>query len=95
MTVWAEFRPPKTPTNPTPALTDPDTLTLRILNPSGIVTDLLYPAGVEKVSTGTYRSVITLDQPGLWDWEWIATGTGTTVTQRCGPIRVDAGIAAP
>jgi hypothetical protein len=56
--------------------TDPTTVTLKVKDPSGNVTTYTYAlAEVTKDSTGNYHKDITIDEPGVWYYRWIGTGT--------------------
>jgi hypothetical protein len=55
-------------------LTDPVTVVLTVRSPSGIVTTPTFT----NPSVGVYESVVTLDEVGIWRWEWEGTTLGVT-----------------
>ena len=57
---------------------DPDTVTLTVVDPSGISQT---PA-VSNPSVGTYTATVTVDEPGIWYWHWAGTtGDDTQLDQ--------------
>lgn len=55
--------------------TDPSTVTLAVTDPSGNVTTYTYAASqVTKSSTGVYYRNVTVDEDGVWEFNWTATG---------------------
>ena len=59
-------------------LADPDTVTIKIMPPSGTLTQedfLLSPSGVEKIAVGVYRRITVFNEIGDWRWQWEGTGT--------------------
>lgn len=68
-------------------LTDPTTVTLTVIDPSGNATT---PVPTHP-STGRYEYVLPLDEPGTWRWEFVGTGTAAGV--RAGSLVAEPGIA--
>jgi hypothetical protein len=60
-------------TTPTGALIDAQNLAFRVKSPSGVVTD--YSSAILNPSTGNYTCAVLADQIGLFQYEWLATGT--------------------
>jgi hypothetical protein len=60
--------------------TDPDSLTLTIIDPSDHNT-VLTDSDVTKDSTGVYHYLLPVDQAGEWFYQWAGTGTGAVVNQ--------------
>lgn len=60
--------------------TDPSSLTLTIVDPSGNST-VLTASDVVKDSTGVYHYLLTVDEAGEWFYQWAGTGTGAVVNQ--------------
>lgn len=57
------------------ALTDPTTITLKVMSPDGTVTTYTHPATITRVSTGIYTKDVTLTVEGSWWWRWEGTGS--------------------
>jgi len=59
------------------AYVDPTTITLHIVDPSGNITTYIYETDAELVkdSTGQYHADYSLDEAGIWKYDWVATGT--------------------
>lgn len=59
---------------------DPDTVTLRVLDPCGAETSYVYGTDSEitRDDAGDYTASITPDSEGRWNYRWQTTGTGTT-----------------
>jgi hypothetical protein len=61
-------------------LTDPTTITLKVMDPSGNTNTYTYSGGtITKDDVGVYSKDLTWDEPGEWTGEWISTGTGAGV----------------
>lgn len=56
---------------------DPTTVTLRVLDPTGVATTYTYPADILKDSTGAYHYDLQVATAGWWFYRWIGTGTVT------------------
>lgn len=63
--------------------TDPETVTLMTVSPSGGSVTYTYLTDDElgRTDTGDYYCDITPDESGRWYWRWAATGNATTVAQ--------------
>jgi len=63
--------------------TDPTTVSVKVRNPSGVVTTLLYgtDAALVKDSTGNYHADITITAKGVWIHKFIGTGIVTAVEE--------------
>ena len=62
---------------------DPDTVTLKVMNPCRTTTTYVYEtdAELERESTGVYTINLVPDKAGRWHFRWITTGTGTALVQ--------------
>jgi hypothetical protein len=60
-------------------LTDPSTVTLKIMDPSGNTDTYQYSATIQRESIGVFKTDVTWDESGEWHGEWISTGTGAGV----------------
>ncbi len=58
-------------------LTDPTTITLVVTDPSGNTEGTYTYAGatITKTSTGIYYKDLAVDEDGVWEFKWTATGT--------------------
>lgn len=58
---------------------DPDTLTLKLMSPSGTVTTAVYgtDAALVRLNTGDYYVDVVPNESGRWHWRWISTGANT------------------
>lgn len=67
---------------------DPEIAIFGLKDPSGNSEVYTYgeDAEVERVSKGIYRVYYLLDEPGVWDWVWIASSTDNAL-----PSGVDQG----
>lgn len=64
------------------ALTDPTTITLQVMAPSGTTTAYTYAlAQVTKSGTGVYYKDVTFDVEGTWKYRWVGTGTCIAATE--------------
>ncbi len=56
---------------------DPDTVTFKLMSPSGTVSEYVYGTDAElvKVNTGDYYIEVTPDSSGRWFYRWESTGT--------------------
>jgi hypothetical protein len=64
------------------AVTDPTTVTLTVIPPDKEVETYTYAASqITKSSTGVYYRDITLDQPGVWYFRFVGTGTCVAATE--------------
>lgn len=69
-------------------LADPTTITLRVKNPAGTVTNYTYAAAeLTKVSTGIYTKSLEPDQVGTWWVEAIGTGAVVAVAETSFVVR--------
>ena len=61
--------------------TDPDTVTLTAMSPSGGAVTYTYLAddNLSRLDAGDFYCDITPNESGRWFWRWAATGDGTTV----------------
>lgn len=61
--------------------TDPSTIQIRVMAPSGVETTYVYLTDdeVQQTDSGDYTADITPDEPGRWLFRWETTGSGTTV----------------
>lgn len=58
--------------------TDPTTVSLTVTTPSGTATTYTYAATqITKSGTGVYTKDITCTEAGIWQYEWVGTGTAT------------------
>lgn len=56
---------------------DPGTVTLRVLGPSGTVTNYSYAAAeITKDATGSYHVDMPITVAGTYRYRWTSTGTG-------------------
>jgi len=63
-------------------LTDPTTVTLKTLNPSGTTaTYTLGDSEITKDSTGTYHKDVEASVVGTWVYRWIGTGAAAGVDE--------------
>lgn len=58
------------------AYVDPTTVTVKVKNPSAVVTTYVYGVApeVQKSSTGIYYMIIDCNAAGAWKYRWEATG---------------------
>jgi hypothetical protein len=64
--------------NDSGALVDPSTVALRVLAPSGVVTNYSYAAAtLTKLSTGVYATEVPLTEAGQWFYRWESSTPGT------------------
>src|SRR4030042_1401554 len=62
--------------------TDPTTITLRVKDPSGIITVYTYVGGtITKDATGMYHRDISITQSGEWFYRWEGTGAVETADE--------------
>lgn len=62
--------------------TDPNTVTLKVKDPSGTTTSYTYAAGeLTKDSTGVYYKDVTPDDVGAWTYRFIGTGAAAGVDE--------------
>lgn len=63
--------------------TDPDTVTLMTMSPTGGATTYTYQTDDElgRTDAGDFYCDVTPDESGRWYWRWTATGSSTTVAQ--------------
>ena len=60
---------------------DPTSITLYILDPNGVATTQIWPAGnVVRDSTGHFHFIMTPTVAGLWLYKWRGTGTLTATS---------------
>jgi hypothetical protein len=60
--------------------TDPTTVTLKVMDPSGNASTYTYALGqVTKLAVGSYYKDLVVDEGGVWYWEWIGTGACAAV----------------
>jgi len=53
---------------------DPKTVSLRVLNPWGVVSEFTYPGGaLARVGDGHYRAEVLIFAPGTWRFTWTTT----------------------
>ena len=63
-------------------LTDPTTVTLKVMDPSDNVTTYVYPDGdVDRISEGHFRFVLNLSAARTWYYRWEATGDVVAATE--------------
>jgi hypothetical protein len=75
--LYADFR-----VNATGALTDPDTVTLKVRVPSATTTTYTYVGTtITKTSTGKYTRSISLTEAGIWAYQWAGTGAVAKVEE--------------
>jgi hypothetical protein len=61
--------------------TDPTTVTLSVLPPSGTVVTYTYAAAeIVKSATGIFYYDLSLTTVGTWRYRWVGTGTVVTAT---------------
>lgn len=61
--------------------TDPSTITLKVVDPTGAATTYAYGGGVVLRDTvGVYYALIALTLAGTWNYEWLGDG-GTNVAK--------------
>jgi uncharacterized protein YfaS (alpha-2-macroglobulin family) len=53
---------------------DPTTVTLKVKDPTGVVTTYTHPADLTKDAVGRYHRDLTPNTPGTWYYRFIATG---------------------
>lgn len=64
-----------------PALADPTTVTLAVTDPSGNTATYTYAASeITRTSTGVYHRNESVDEDGVWSYQWTATGTVADVS---------------
>lgn len=68
---------------------DPATVAIWIIDPRGSVTSYVYGTDdvVGREVAGSYYADITLDQGGVWQYRWVATGTSTAIANE-GTVQV-------
>jgi hypothetical protein len=71
------------------ALTDPATVTLRVLKPSGATATYVYGTDpeVQKSAVGSYYGQVTVDEPGVWSYRFEGTDPAPGVA--AGELQVD------
>jgi hypothetical protein len=62
-------------------LTDPTTVTLKVIAPETAQANYTYPASVNKDGTGQFSKVITGGTPGRWKYRWEGTGAAEQVAE--------------
>ncbi len=63
-------------------LTDPTTITLKVLGPDGTTSTYTYALSqITKDATGKYHKDVTLSTEGTWRWRWEGTGTVPATTE--------------
>ena len=60
-------------------LANPTSLDLTVTDPSGNVTSVAI-GGLTAVSTGVYTYALTVDEAGIWTYQWVAAGNGVAFT---------------
>ena len=70
--------------------TNPTTVTLTTMSPSGLAVTYTYDTddNLGRTDTGDYYCDFTADESGRWFWRWAATGNATTVADE-GNFMVD------
>jgi hypothetical protein len=70
-------------------LTDPTTVTCKVMDPSGNVLTYAYPAAPElvKESTGIYHIDVIADEKKQWNFRFEGTGTCTAVEESTFGVR--------
>lgn len=64
------------------ARTDPTTVVLSVLNPSGQTSHYYYASGhITKEATGVYYYDIALNITGRWTYRWVGTGPVAGATE--------------
>lgn len=94
VTVWAKFTKPPAPfVDPDccvpPVAVDPTTVTLRLMSPSMVRTDIDYdpnqtaptPEDIARSDVGEYSAQVVLDEAGEWSYRWEGTGTCQAVDE--------------
>ncbi len=77
VSLYAAFRVRATGT-----LTDPTTVSLKLRTPSGVATTYTYAGTtVTKDSTGRFSKQVTVDEAGVWAFQWAGTGTVAKVEE--------------
>jgi hypothetical protein len=62
--------------------TDPNEVYLRVMDPSGGVTEYAYTVGqISRDSTGEYWKSVILSSEGTWNYQWRGTGSITAATE--------------
>lgn len=63
--------------------TDPTTVLIKVMSPSGVETSYTYLTDdeVQQVDAGDYTADITPDEAGRWRYRWETTGSGTTLAE--------------
>lgn len=56
-------------------LTDPTTISVKVLDPTGTETTYTYPGGLSKSGTGSYYKEISSNEDGEYHYLWLGTGT--------------------
>lgn len=66
-------------TNAAGVVTDPTTLTLKVMKPDATVDTYVYPTDpiIVKDSVGNYHADIDVDSAGRWAYSWEGTGAAT------------------
>lgn len=59
--------------------TDPDAVTLTVVDPDGVSTTYTYPATLTRDSAGAYRKNVACTVDGTWQYVWIGTGAASDV----------------
>jgi len=59
-------------TDSTGTLFDPTDVSLTIKSPLGVITTLVYPTNITKVSTGVFTYDISLTRAGLYNYRWFS-----------------------
>jgi hypothetical protein len=68
-------------TNLSTVNTDPTTVTLSVLPPSGTLATYTYAGGdITKSATGIFYYDLSLTAVGVWKYRWVGTGTVVTAT---------------
>ena|SRR5438105_2425749 len=57
---------------------DPNTITFKYVDPTGLSTTAIYPAGVIRDGVGVYHLDIPVNVAGTWWYDSIATGAGVS-----------------
>lgn len=61
--------------------TDPTTVTLKVLDPSGEEFVYVYPDTINRAAAGRFYVNFAVDTDGVWTWKWIATGDAPGVQE--------------
>lgn len=91
VTVRAVF---KDPTEDPEVVQDPDTVSLSVTTPSGIVTTYVYNTDDEVVKddTGMYSSEIDCEEAGFWHYRWWSSGVGQAAQEARFEVRSALGL---